>query len=67
MKNKNHMNLQRNLLSSPKCDGCAFKRCDVIYDAHHDEYFSEICGLVVMQSGAYLIEYTIFPEDDMGK
>lgn len=63
-KNKNHTNFQRNLLTSPKCDDCRFNECEVIFDAHHDEYFSESCGLVIMQSGAYLIEYSTFLEDE---
>ena len=63
-KNKNYINFQRNLLTSPKCDGCIFDKCEVIFDAHHDEYFSNTCGLVIIQSGAYMIEYGLFFEDE---
>ena len=34
----------------PRCQGCE-KECICLYDPHHDEYFSETCGLVIMEQG----------------
>ena len=62
MKTKND-NFQRNLLISPKCEGCD-EQCEVLYDAHHDEYFSENCGLVILQMGVYLIDYCDYDIED---
>ena len=62
-KNSDYENFQRNLLVPPKCEDCPFDKCEIIFDAHHDEYFSESCGLVIMQSGVYLIGYKLFFED----
>lgn len=53
---------QRNLIKSPKCKGCE-KECLVLYDSHHDQYFSEVCGLVIMEMGEYIIPYG-FIEDE---
>ena len=65
MKNKNQNtnwdNFQRNLISSPRCKGCD-SECNVLYDAHHEQYFSEECGLVIMEMGCYLIEYKVFDD-----
>lgn len=65
MKSKNNQlnNFQRNLIKSPRCDGCELE-CNVLYDSHHDQYFSEACGLVIMEMGIYLIPYgDIWGED----
>ena len=66
MKNKNTIitnsfddtwrNFQRNLIPSPKCKGCD-KQCTVLYDSHHDQYFSCTCGLVIMEMKCSLIQY----------
>ncbi len=67
MKTENkYTNFQRNLLSSPKCENCTAERCDVVYDYHHDEFFSESCGLVIMEMGRWLVEiesYLGYEED----
>lgn len=49
---------QRNLVPSPRCENCE-KKCTVLYDSHHDEYFSVNCGLVIMEQGYYKIPYDI--------
>lgn len=49
---------QRNLVPSPKCKNCE-KKCTILYDSHHDEYFSVNCGLVIIEQGHYKIPYTI--------
>lgn len=61
-KNENYTNFQRYLLATPKCPDCIFGECKVLFDAHHDEYFSESCGLVIMQSGVYLVDYVLEDE-----
>ena len=52
-------NFQRGLLSSPRCKGCK-EDCVVLYDSHHDQYFSENCGLVIMEQNQFLINYPVF-------
>ena len=47
---------KRGLISSPKCDGCDV-RCEVLYDAHHDQFFSASCGLVIVEMGVCLVDY----------
>ena len=49
---------QTNLIPSPRCGGCE-SNCTVLYDRHHDEYFSINCGTVIMEQGQYIIPYTI--------
>ena len=34
----------------PRCVDCR-EECIIRYDSHHDEYFSETCGLVLMEQG----------------
>lgn len=55
---KRWVSFQRNLIPSPRCEGCNNK-CIVLYDSHHDEYFSLSCGLVIMEQGNYRIPYEI--------
>lgn len=50
-------NYQRNLILPPKCKGCD-EECIVLYDSHHDEYFSHNCGLVIMEMGQYIMPYS---------
>lgn len=47
---------QRNLIRSPRCEGCE-NRCIVLYDSHHDEYYSMNCGKVILSQGQYRIPY----------
>lgn len=56
---KDWQNFQRGLLPSPKCKGCE-DNCIVLYDSHHDQYFSATCGLVIMEQNQFLVEYPIF-------
>lgn len=53
------LNFQRGLLPSPRCEGCEDK-CSVLYDSHHDQYFSATCGLVIMEQGCFLVDYPVF-------
>ena len=55
---KRWISFQRNLIPSPRCEGCS-NQCEVLYDSHHDEYFSLNCGLVIMEQGNYRIPYEI--------
>lgn len=57
------INFQRGLMGSPRCEGCSYNECEVVYDAHHDEYFSLTCGLVIMSMGVYLLPQN----DDLDK
>ena len=50
------LNYQRELLPSPRCEGCG-NNCIILYDSFHDQYFSEWCGLVVMEQGRFLVQY----------
>lgn len=47
---------KKGLISSPKCEGCDV-RCEILYDAHHDQFFSANCGLVVVEMGVCLVDY----------
>lgn len=47
---------KRGLIRAPRCKGCE-RRCVVLYDAHHDEYFSATCGLVISEMGVFLLDY----------
>lgn len=47
---------KRGLIASPRCKGCE-RRCVVLYDGHHDEYFSATCGLVISEMGVFLVDY----------
>lgn len=49
---KGFKNFQGGLMASPRCKGCK-RRCDIVYDAHHDQYFSSVCGKVVMEMGVF--------------
>ncbi len=55
-------NFQHGLLMSPKCKGCGLK-CEVVYDAHHDQYFSLSCGKVIMEMGVFVVDY----DDDLDR
>lgn len=55
---KEWTSFQRNLIPSPRCKGCN-KKCEILYDSHHDQYFSLNCGLVVMEQSIYSIPYSI--------
>ena len=55
---KEWISFKRNLIPPPKCENCENK-CTVLYDSHHDEYFSLNCGLVIMEQGNYLLPYDI--------
>ena len=37
-----------------KCRDCN-RKCRIVYDRHHDEHFSKTCGLVIFQSGLWLV------------
>ena len=47
-------NFQRGLLRSPHCKGCTMD-CIVLYDSHHDQYFSCTCGLVIREQEHYKV------------
>lgn len=47
---------QRGLLGSPRCKGC-HRKCVVLYDSHHDQYFSATCGSVILEMGVFLGDY----------
>lgn len=49
---KEFKNFQSGLMSSPRCKGCR-RRCVIVYDAHHDQFFSLACGSVVMEMGVF--------------
>lgn len=49
-------NFQRGLLGSPHCRGCQ-SECCIVYDSHHDQYFSLGCGRVVMEMGLFCLDY----------
>lgn len=51
-------NFQRGLLNSPRCKGCS-RRCVVLYDRHHEEFFSETCGKVIMDMGLWCVDYLV--------
>ena len=50
-------NYQRNLIPPPRCKGCE-EECIILYDNHHDEYFSYNCGKVVLEMGQYIMPYS---------
>jgi hypothetical protein len=52
----NVRNFQNGLLGSPKCKGCD-KECKIVYDSHHDQYFSLTCDMVVMEMGQFVVPY----------
>lgn len=54
--NIQELGFQRNLIRSPRCEECE-NRCIVLYDSHHDEYFSMNCGTVILAQGQYQIPY----------
>lgn len=56
---KEWIRFQRNLVPPPKCEGCNTTKCTVLYDSHHDEYFSMNCGTVIMEQGQYKLPYDI--------
>lgn len=58
MLNSSYSNFQRGLLGSPLCKGCS-SECRVLYDSHHDQYFSVNCGKVVMEMGVFCLDYYI--------
>ena len=60
--NSNSVNFQSGLLGSPRCVGCN-RDCRVVYDSHHDQYFSLTCDKVIMEMGVFLVPY----EDDLDK
>lgn len=60
--NTSIVNFQRDLLGSPKCKGCDLD-CEIVYDSHHDQYFSATCNTVVMEMGVFVIPY----EDDLDR
>lgn len=49
-------NFQRGLLGSPNCRGCN-RDCEIVYDRHHDQFFSLTCGVVVMEMGEFVVPY----------
>ena len=49
---------QRNLIPPPNCEGCE-SHCTVLYDSHHDEYFSLNCGTIILEQGTYKLPYEI--------
>ena len=49
---------QRNLIPPPNCEGCE-NHCTVLYDDHHDQYFSLNCGKIILEQGQYKIPYKI--------
>lgn len=51
------LQFQRNLIPSPRCEGCE-QKCIVLYDSHHDEYFGMCCGTVIMEQNRYIIPYS---------
>lgn len=54
----NIKNFQKSSVHKPKCKDCAFnKKCEIVYDKHHDEHFSLTCGLVVMENNIYAIDF----------
>lgn len=55
---KQWKNFQKNRMPSPRCDGCKNK-CTVLYDLHHDEYFSLNCGKVIIEQGHHILPYNI--------
>jgi len=55
---KEWFTFKRNLIPPPECENCN-NNCTILYDHHHDEYFSLNCGLVILEQGNYLIPYNI--------
>lgn len=43
-----------------KCKNCK-KECQLLYDKHHDQVFSNTCGRVIIQSNNYLLDYQTDP------
>ena len=52
------VNFQKGLMGSPRCKGC-YRKCVVLYDGHHDEYFSLTCGKVIMEMGVFCLSYDV--------
>ena len=66
--NSDIKNFQRGLLNSPHCKDCRWD-CEILYDAHHDQFFGKNCGTVIMEMGEFMVPYNdnldkIFQEYD---
>ena len=59
----NTKNFQKSSIRKPRCKNCSFdKKCEIVYDKHHDEHFSLTCGLVVMENNVYALDYYVNSE-----
>lgn len=54
----NSYNFQHGTIQFTKCEGCE-EYCEILYDQHHDQYFSVNCGTVIMENNCYLIDNNI--------
>jgi len=56
--NTNKKNYQKSSIRKRKCPMCD-KKCNIVYDKHHDEHYSLTCGLVIIRNNQYQIPLKI--------
>lgn len=55
-----YCNFRESHLSYTKPKHCT-KKCNIVYDQHHDQYFCLTCGTVIIQSNTYETDYYTDP------